>query len=197
MSEMTLSMYFIKKVGSVFIAVGVNFFLVPFELFDGGVIGLGLIIKYVTGIKAGLVIICVSLPIFIFALFHNKNYFISSLHGLLLSSFAIDYFASLPELFPINYPIPVILSAILGGILTGTGMGIMLRYKTSTGGTDLLAQFLAARFQVNIVIIIFILDIFIICLGSLLLSSSSFLLSAITILFSGVFTSICTWDVYY
>ncbi|WP_112182018.1 MULTISPECIES: YitT family protein [Paraliobacillus] len=190
-------MYFIKKVGSVFIAVGVNFFLVPFELFDGGVIGLGLIIKYVTGIKAGLVIICVSLPIFIFALFHNKNYFISSLHGLLLSSFAIDYFASLPELFPINYPIPVILSAILGGILTGTGMGIMLRYKTSTGGTDLLAQFLAARFQVNIVIIIFILDIFIICLGSLLLSSSSFLLSAITILFSGVFTSICTWDVYY
>ncbi len=197
MSEMMLSMYFIKKVGSVFIAVGVNFFLVPFELFDGGVIGLGLIIKYVTGIKAGLVIICVSLPIFIFALFHNKNYFISSLHGLLLSSFAIDYFASLPELFPINYPIPVILSAILGGILTGTGMGIMLRYKTSTGGTDLLAQFLAARFQVNIVIIIFILDIFIICLGSLLLSSSSFLLSAITILFSGVFTSICTWDVYY
>ncbi|WP_275896236.1 YitT family protein [Paraliobacillus sediminis] len=85
----------------------------------------------------------------------------------------------------------------MGGTLTGTGMGIMLRYKTSTGGTDLVAQFLAARFQVNIGIIIFVLDIFIICLGSLLLSSNSFIFSAITILFSGVFTSICTWGVYY
>lgn len=195
-------MYLAKKAGSIFIgsvliAVGINYFLVPYQLFDGGVIGLGLIIKYVTGVQAGLVIICVSLPIFIFALFHNKTYFISSLHGLLLSSFAIDYFASLSDLIPINEQIPVILSAMLGGTLTGTGMGIMLRYKTSTGGTDLVAQFLAARFQVNIGIIIFVLDIFIICLGSLLLSSNSFIFSAITILFSGVFTSICTWGVYY
>ena len=43
---------------------------------DGGIIGLGLIIKYVLGIKAGLTIIVLSIPIFAMAWFCYEIIFI-------------------------------------------------------------------------------------------------------------------------
>ncbi|WP_442852964.1 YitT family protein [Bacillus sp. UNC41MFS5] len=46
-------MYILKKtfavlLGSLLLSIGIIFFLVPFELLDGGIIGIGLIIKYFT-----------------------------------------------------------------------------------------------------------------------------------------------------
>ncbi|MFD2655256.1 YitT family protein [Gracilibacillus thailandensis] len=81
------------------LAIGVNFFLIPFKLLDGGMIGLGLIIKYLVGIQAVLVIIFLNVPVFILAWIHQKDYFYNSLHGMLVSSFAIDYLAPLQHSF--------------------------------------------------------------------------------------------------
>ncbi|MRH43854.1 hypothetical protein GH741_14520 [Aquibacillus halophilus] len=192
-------MFFVKKaaaiiLGSILLSVGINLFLVPFKLLDGGVIGLGLIINYLTGIQAGLAIICLSVPIFVLAWVYNRAYFYNSLHGMLLSSFMIDFLSRLHYSIIVSFPIPPILSSILGGILIGLGIGIMLRQRTSTGGTDLLAQFLSTKYKINVGIFIFIFDALIICLGGLLISFQAFYLSAITILVVGIFTSICTWN---
>jgi uncharacterized membrane-anchored protein YitT (DUF2179 family) len=69
-------MLFITKftaiiIGSLFLAVGINFFLVPFKVIDGGVIGLALIAKYMWGLKTGLTIIFCSIPIYIVAWFRS------------------------------------------------------------------------------------------------------------------------------
>ncbi|RDU37194.1 hypothetical protein DRW41_10970 [Neobacillus piezotolerans] len=186
-------MYFFKKmvvifIGSCCLSIGINFFLVPFELLDGGIIGIGLIIKYLTGTDAGFSIIILSIPIFTLAWFMNRSYFYNSLHGMLFSSFIIDLFsASRP---PFIHPV---LSSIVGGIFVGAGIGIMLRYETSTGGTDLLAQFLSKLFNINVGIMIFLIDSLVISLGGLLISKDTFLLSCVTIIFVGLSTSLCTW----
>ncbi|GGM42633.1 hypothetical protein GCM10011351_30730 [Paraliobacillus quinghaiensis] len=195
-------MFYFRKVGSIVIgsillSIGINFFLVPFHLLDGGIIGLGLIIKYLTGVQAGLIIIVFSIPIFIIAWIYNKDYFYNSLHGMLVSSFAIDFLYPLHDTFISQFQIPPLLSSIIGGMFIGLGIGIMLRSKTSTGGTDLLAQFLAKIFQVNVGLVIFFIDALIICLGGLLISPNSFFLSSITIIFVGLFTSMCTWNLEY
>lgn len=179
--------------GSFLLSIGINYFLVPFELLDGGIIGIGLIIKYLTGIKAGLAIILLSIPIFTLAWFINKNYFFNSLHGMLFSSFIIDILASSEFISPFNI-IPPLLSSILGGIFVGLGIGIMLRHETSTGGTDLLAQFLSNIFKINVGIMIFIIDSIVILFGGLLISKETFLLSSLTIIIVGIFTSLCTWN---
>jgi uncharacterized membrane-anchored protein YitT (DUF2179 family) len=88
-------MIFIHKIisiiiGSLLVAVGVNVFLVPYELLDGGSIGMGLILHYLTGIQVGLIVILMSTPIFIFAWFYNRSFFYNSLHGMIFSSFMID-----------------------------------------------------------------------------------------------------------
>ncbi|MGS2778680.1 YitT family protein [Robertmurraya sp. GLU-23] len=191
-------MYFLKKtgivlLGSMLLSFGINFFLVPFEVLDGGIIGIGLIIKYLTGIQAGLVIIFLSVPIFVLAWLYNKNYFYNSLHGMLISSFVIDLLAS-SQLLPSDMILHPIVSSILGGIFIGVGIGIMLRYETSTGGTDLIAQFISKFFNINVGITIFLIDTLVISLGGWLISKDTFLLSILTVIFVGFFTSFCTWN---
>ena len=184
---------FIVLLGSFLLSIGINFFLVPFELLDGGIIGIGLIIKYLTGMKPGLAIVILSIPIFALAWFYNKSYFYNSIYGMLFSSFVIDLLSSSRALLP-EIQIAPIYSSILGGIFVGLGIGIMLRHETSTGGTDLLAQFLSRIFKINVGIMIFIIDALVIGLGGLLISKETFFLSSLTIIVVGFFTSLCTWN---
>jgi uncharacterized membrane-anchored protein YitT (DUF2179 family) len=179
-------------VGSLFLSVGINFFLVPFELLDGGIIGIGLIINYLVGLKAGLAIIMLSIPVFILAWVYNRVYFFNSLHGMLFSSFTIDLLFPYHESFTTFVEFTAITSSIMGGIFVGIGIGIMLRFETSTGGTDLIAQFLSEKTHINVGVMIFIIDAIVIGAGGMLLSQDTFLLSALTITFVGLATSLCT-----
>lgn len=180
-------------VGSLLLGVGVNAFLVPYKVLDGGIIGIGLIVKYLWGMKAGMTIILLSVPIFALAWFYNRIYFYNSLHGMLLSSFFIDLLGPLQRLGHFYFSDPAI-SAVIGGGFVGLGIGVMLRYQTSTGGTDLLAQFLAERLNMNVGIVIFFIDFAVIGLGGLFISSQTLLLSLVAILSVGLMTSLCTWE---
>ncbi|MFJ8260973.1 YitT family protein [Rummeliibacillus sp. NPDC094406] len=186
-------MYFLKKgsiiiIGSVFLSLGINLFLTPYKILDGGIVGLALILNYLYNLKVGLMIIILSMPIFIVAWFRYRTYFYNSLHGLLLSSFTIDLFKPFRSLIDIS----AVFSSILGGIFVGTGIGLMLRHRTSTGGTDLVAQFVSVKTGVNVGIVIFVIDITVIILGGVLISAHTLLLSIITLLVVGITTSLIT-----
>ncbi|WP_254434162.1 YitT family protein [Halobacillus sp. Marseille-Q1614] len=165
--------------GSILLAVGINLFLIPDQVLDGGVIGLGLIANYVWHIKVGFTIICISLPIFTIAWFYFRSYFYNSLHGLLMSSFLIDFFSGIRAF---HLDIPPVFCSIIGGILVGSGIGYMLRHQTSTGGTDLLAQMIANIFKINVGFVILFIDLAVILLGGYLLSAQTLLLSIVTII---------------
>jgi uncharacterized membrane-anchored protein YitT (DUF2179 family) len=175
--------------GSMLLGIGINCFLVPYKVLDGGVIGVGLIMKYLWGMEAGFVIIMFSIPIFLIAWFKYRQYFYNSIHGMIISSFFIDLF----HVFPRFLIVEPAVSSVIGGVLVGLGIGLMLRYKTSTGGTDLIAQFISDLTTINVGILIFIIDAVIILIGGLLFSTETLLLSAITILSVGCTTSLCTW----
>ncbi|WP_342567973.1 YitT family protein [Psychrobacillus sp. FSL K6-4046] len=184
-------MYLFKKglviiFGSIFIALGINMFLVPYEILDGGVIGIGLILNYLWGFKTGATIIFFSIPIFVIAWFKYREYFYNSLHGMIISSFFIDLLKPFSTIVVFD-SVP---SAIVGGSMVGIGIGFMLRYRTSTGGTDLIAQFISAKTGVNVGINIFVIDSLVLVVGGLLLSMDSFLLSIMTILSVAMTTSL-------
>lgn len=173
--------------GSVLISVGINYFLMPFKVLDGGIIGIALIINYLFGIKVGLVMFLCSLPIFLVAWIYYRDIFYNSIFGLIISSSCIDLLepSRLIRLSPFS-------SSVIGGFVVGTGIGIMLRYETSTGGTDLLAQLVTKLASLNVGVIIFLIDAFIVSLGGFLISADTFFLSIITITAGGVATSLCT-----
>jgi uncharacterized membrane-anchored protein YitT (DUF2179 family) len=190
-----MDMLWLKKgvaiiIGSILVAIGINLFLIPHKVLDGGVIGLGLIVNYLWGIEPGKSIILLSIPVFVLAWFKYRAYFYNSLHGLLVSSLFIDFFNFL-EVDGITAS-PVWCS-ILGGVLVGIGIGIMLKYKTSTGGTDLIAQFISDLTGFNVGMLIFTIDIIVISIGGFLFAKETFLLSALAVLSVGLATSMVTW----
>lgn len=179
-------------IGSLFLSIGINFFLMPFKILDGGIIGISLIINYLTNAGVGLLMFLCSIPIFVLTWFYYRGILFNSLYGLLVSSIVIAMLEQYHYHFLYYIELSPFTSAVLGGTCVGTGFGIMLRYETSTGGMDLLAKYIAKVVSINVGVLIFILDGVIVSLGGLLLSAETFFLSVVSITAGGVATSLCT-----
>ena len=187
-------MIFVQKaltilIGSFLIAIGINFFLVPYRLLDGGALGISLIFHYLMDAKVGLTFLVISIPIFILAWVFYRSFFYNGIHGMLISSVMIDFLYPLHTVVE-NLMMPPLLSAALGGIFIGSGVGIMFLLDISMGGFDLLAQMLARKLSLNPGILIFCFDIVIVTIGCLLIASSHFILSYTTVFFVGITTSL-------
>jgi uncharacterized membrane-anchored protein YitT (DUF2179 family) len=182
MIEKTMAVFF----GSLLIGLGINGFLVPHHLLDGGIIGIGLIVHYYYGWPTGLSMILLSVSLYLLAWYFDRHFFYNSLHGLIISSLFIDVLDILNNQFHLS----MFWSSITGGILVGCGIGLMLRYKTSTGGTDLLAQLIGKIVSINVGVLIFIIDGLVIVSGMKIVGFEKFCYSFITILFVGIMTSL-------
>jgi len=170
--------------GSILIGIGINYFLIPHHLINGGMIGVGLILKYAFNLKPGLMIIMLSLPLYIFAFFRYKSYFYNGLHGVLISSFFIDLFQPL-SLWP---SAPLLYSAIVGGVFVGTGVSLLLLVNASTGGGDLLALMISNASSLNVGLVIFMIDTIVILSGSIAIREATMIYSFILICVIGITT---------
>lgn len=179
-------------ISSIIISIGVNFFLVPFRILDGGIIGLSLIINYLTGLKIGFTIVLFSFPIYLFSWFKYRKFFYNSILGLLVSSFFIDLLYPYQFYFTYYIQLTSTTSSIIGGVLIGIGIGLMLRNNTSVSGTDMLAQIISNLLTINVGVIIFLLDFMVIVLGGILISIETLYLSILAITSVGIATSVVT-----
>ncbi|MBG9787471.1 YitT family protein [Brevibacillus laterosporus] len=184
--------YMIRKglavmIGSGLLALGVNGFIIPHQLMDGGLTGIALIINYMAGYKVGLVIIVTSIPIYLYAWFTKRSYFYNSINGLLLSSFLIDVFSPLQHVSMFTSFSPLS-SSILGGLFIGMGIGLLLKFNTTTDGFDLVAKFLSDVTRINIGIVIFVFDIVILFIGSQLADTPHYFYSFLAISIVSVVT---------
>ncbi|WP_337100895.1 YitT family protein [Paenibacillus sp. YIM B09110] len=190
-------MFSLKKIGaivigSILIAIGINFFVVPLGILDGGIIGVALIINYVFDIKIGLIMLLCSIPIFVLAWFYNRELLYISVSGLLLSSYVIDFMEPYQYYFSYYIEWTPFTRAVVGGLAIGTGIGVMLRQHVSTGGMDLIAEYLSEHIKINVGIIVLVIDLLIISIGEWILPGDSFFLSLMTITAGGLATSLCT-----
>ncbi|MBO1512438.1 YitT family protein [Metabacillus bambusae] len=162
---------------SICIGIGVNMFILPIHLINGGIFGISLLIKYIWGIKLGQIMIMINTPIYLLSLLYDKTYFINAILGLIFTSTIIDLLSPLNGLVHL----PIITSAILGGLIIGIGVGFMLRSHISPGGIDLLALLISKSKAINPGIVIFIIDSLIIIAGIIVLHDFKLIYSFITI----------------
>jgi len=177
--------------GSLLIAVGIDFFVMPIKALDGGFIGLALIGNYLFGARPGMILISLSLPVFIYTWMRARGMFFHSLFGLVFLSYLIDLFAPYEPLGSIVHDHPFA-AAMAGGLLIGIGFGILLRNDTSAGGIDLLAKLLAPWLRLNVGVLILIMDALVVGIGGLIFSLDTFFLSIATITTGGLATSLYT-----
>ncbi len=127
--------------GAFFAAIGIEFFR-DGHLGTGGTAGMAFLIHYVTEFGVGPVIFLLNLPFYAFGwVTLGKEFTLKTFAAVgLLALFS--YF--MHDAFAIGYSQPWF-SAIAGGALTGVGMLILFRHKSSLGGIGILAAFVQER----------------------------------------------------
>jgi uncharacterized membrane-anchored protein YitT (DUF2179 family) len=174
--------------GSTMISVGINMFILPFHLINGGIFGISLLLNYVWGLKVGLMFILLNIPIYLFALKKDPIYFYNGILGAVVSGCLIELSLPLSGIVQL----PILSSVIIGAIIIGLGVGVMLRNHISPGGMDLLALLVAKWTKVNVGIIMVTLDAVIIIIGIFLLQDARLLYSLLIISIIGMLATIIT-----
>jgi len=156
---------FIKKyamlfIGSVIAAAGLEFFLIPNQIIDGGIVGISILTSHLTGISISLFIVALNLPFLYLGYMQiGKTFCISTLFSVVSLSFWVSYFHPIPELTHDFF-----LAATFGGVLIGIGVGLIIRYGGSLDGTEIVAIILDKKSGFSVGEIVMFFNLFI--LGS-------------------------------
>jgi len=127
-------------VGAVILAVGMNMFMIPNMLAPGGISGFAVVLYHLFQLPVGLTIILLNIPLFIVGyLVLGPRVVLQSLLGTVLFSIAVE--ATAPFLPAATDDL--LLASVYGGVVMGVGVGLVFRYRGSTGGTGLLSLILA------------------------------------------------------
>lgn len=147
-------------IGAAFVSVGLEIFLVPNNIIDGGVVGISIISKHLTGLPLGLFLTLLNLP-FLFIGYKSigKTFALSTLYGVLVMS------AGTTLLHPVEpLTIDPLLAAVFGGIIVGIGVGLVIRAGGSLDGTEIVAILLYKKSPFSVGQIVMFFNFFI--LGS-------------------------------
>lgn len=176
--------YLIIIFGSLLMAFAVNFIYEPMGLVTGGVSGLAIVVKHLTrgvipgGLPIWLFNILCNIPLYLLALkVKGFRFLFSTVFGTIAFTVAL-MIIPIVDLKLDDY----LLAAILGGVITGIGIGLVFSMQASTGGTDLLAFVVQSRKQhISVPQILNIIDGSIILIGALVFGLGNALYATIAV----------------
>ncbi|WP_216775990.1 YitT family protein [Metabacillus halosaccharovorans] len=147
-------------IGAVLMGVGLEIFLVPNQVIDGGIVGISIILSHLLGMKLGLFIFILNIPFFFIGYKQiGKTFALSTLFGIAILSITTALLHPVPA-----FTEDVLLATVFGGIILGVGVGIVIRYGGSLDGTEILAILANKKLPFSVGEIIMFFNIFI--LGS-------------------------------
>ena len=141
-------------IGMLIFSAGINLFIVPANLYNGGVLGISQVLRTVlvrylhvaagTTDIAGIINMFLNIPLFALAyVFVGKKFFFRTLVCVISQTLFLS-------LIPIP-AVPIVqdslTASIIGGIFGGTGIGIALQSGGSSGGLDIVGMIFTKRFK--------------------------------------------------
>lgn len=161
--------------GSALMGFSIAVFLIDARVVPGGISGIAMTMHYVNeSIPVGLALWLMNIPLFIWGIFElGWGFARRTIFGFTVSSFAIDFFhGDIPGLdnWAINKSAPVLdlldkdffFFIVIGAVLAGVGMGIVFKFKGTTGGVDVIVSIIQKRFGLKPGSSIIVIDLLII-----------------------------------
>jgi uncharacterized membrane-anchored protein YitT (DUF2179 family) len=132
--------------GAVLVAIGLEIFLVPNHVIDGGIVGISIIFSHLTGLNLGLLLFLLNLPFFFLGYKQiGKTFALSTLFGVIVMSIGTNLLHPVPGLTE-----DPLLAAVFGGMILGMGVGLVIRFGGSLDGTEILAILFNKRIPLSI-----------------------------------------------
>ncbi|MGX6441778.1 YitT family protein [Neobacillus sp. K501] len=143
--------------GAILMAVGLEIFLVPNKVIDGGVTGISIMLSHVTGIQLGIFLFLLNLP-FVYLGYKQmgKTFAISTVYGIIVLSIFTSLFHPVPA-----FTDDILLATIFGGMILGIGVGIVIRSGGALDGTEILSLVVTKKVPFSVGQIIMFINFFI------------------------------------
>lgn len=157
LNDLSIPTFFILTIAGIINSIGVTIFLFPVKLYDSGISGLSMLLDQITppNLSLSLFLILLNIPIFAFGL--KKQGLVFTVYSIFtvvvysLSSFMIM------NVLPIDVSFisplagsDLLLCAIFGGVISGIGSGLTIRFGGAIDGIDVLSVVFAKKIGISI-----------------------------------------------
>lgn len=168
---------FLMLVGICSAAFGLEGFLIPNGLIDGGVTGISLLVRRETGISIALLLVLFNLPFILMGWRQiSKIFAIKSIVAIAILALVVVTF---------HFPIVTkdrLLVAVFGGFFLGAGIGLVIRGGGVIDGTEILAIAFSKKRSISVGDFILVFNIIIFSVAAYLLTIEVALYSILTYL---------------
>ncbi len=143
--------------GAALVSIGLEIFLIPNNLIDGGVVGISIMASYLSGIPIAAFLIVINIP-FLYMGYRQigKTFAFSTAYSILCLSIGVTFLHPIPGLTK-----DFILAALFGGVVLGAGIGLIIRHGGSLDGTEIMAIIFDRRTSFSVGEIIMFFNLFI------------------------------------
>lgn len=149
--------YLVLIIGSLIYSAGLEIFLVPNNIIDGGIVGISIMASYLTGIPFGVYMLVLNLP-FLYLGYKQigKTFAISTIISIIALSIFSEFLEPVPQITQDYF-----LAAIFGGIIAGAGVGLVIRQGGSLDGTEITAIILDRKTSFSVGEVVMFFNLFI------------------------------------
>lgn len=149
--------YLVLIIGSLIYSAGLEIFLVPNNIIDGGIVGISIMASYLTGIPFGVYMLVLNLP-FLYLGYKQigKTFAISTIISIIALSIFSEFLEPVPRITEDYF-----LAAIFGGIIAGAGVGLVIRQGGSLDGTEITAIILDRKTSFSVGEVVMFFNLFI------------------------------------
>lgn len=186
-TKKNMKKFLIVTLGSALVALGVYLFIMDYNIPMGGVSGFAIALQYVfPKLQVGYVM--TGLNIILFALsfiFLGKEYVGYTIYSAMFISNAITF---LENFVPLSEPLTsnVLLSIIVGVVISGGGMAIVISQNCTTGGTDILASIINKYTHMEISKALLICDGLVVLFGFFAIGTEQGLYAALAVVLNSL-----------
>lgn len=157
MNKLSVKNFILLTIAGAVNAFGVTFFLAPVKLYDSGISGTSMLLSQITPewMSLSLFLLVLNIPLFLYGLKkQGKEFTVYAVYTVAMYSL----FAYLiTDVFPVDVSVAsplaesdLLLCALFGGLISGAGSGLAIRFGGAMDGVEVLAVIFAKRLGVTV-----------------------------------------------
>lgn len=150
--------------GSVILAIGYAFFIVPHNIVPGGVFGLSIVLHEMLGWTIGTISLCINIPLLVWGTkILGRKAGLKTAFSMFTVSITVDVMLWLTNKEALVNDILV--SAIFGGIIIGVAVALVMNAGATTGGNDIFVRILSKKIMLPFDQLLLLTDAVIVLIG--------------------------------
>lgn len=165
--------YIMLTMGSIIVAAGLQLILAPNGLVDGGVTALAIMANSIWNLPIWSIFLLLNFPALLFsAKYMGKKFVIRTIYANIITTISLIGLETLPAITSSE-----VLIVLYGGLLLGTGVGLVVKAGGAVDGTEMLAIIANKRYNISI-------STFLLAINAVILMGAAFVFTLEKAMFS-------------